>query len=61
MFWFWSLFIIHALATVCSIAIMSKENKFWGKFCRMIIATAMLIMTILYSNIILINTLKGVA
>lgn len=53
MFWNWFFFIGYSLATVCSIANMSKAKDIWSKIFRMTIATAMLAMTILYSSVIL--------
>ena len=53
MFWNWFSFISCSLGTVCSIANMSKGEDIMSKIFRMTIATAMLIMAIMYGNVIL--------
>jgi hypothetical protein len=61
MFWNWFFFISYSLATVCSIANMSKAKDTWGKIFRMIMATLMFILSILYGNMMLVAMLEGIA
>ena len=53
MFWGWFSFISCCLGTVCSIANMQKSEDIMSKIFRMTIATAMLIMAIMYGHVIL--------
>lgn len=61
MFWNWFFFISYSVATVCAIANMSRGKDLWGKIFRMIIATVMFIMSILYGNVMLVAMLEGIA
>ena len=61
MFWNWFFFIIYAIATVCAIANMTKAKSIWNKIGKMVIAGAMLVMTILYGNVMLVAMLEGIA
>ena len=60
MFWDWFFFIAYSMATVCAIANMSKDEDLWSKIFRMVLATAMLIMSILRGNMILVAMLEGI-
>ena len=53
MFWNWFFFISYSVATVCAIANMSKDEDIWSKIFRMVLATAMLVMSILYGSVML--------
>ena len=60
MFWDWFFFIGYSMATVCAIANMSKDKDLRSKIFRMVLATAMLIMSILRGNMILVAMLEGI-
>ena len=53
MFWDWLFLITYCLGTVCSIANMTKAQNLSGKIVRMLLATGMFMLTILYGNTIL--------
>lgn len=61
MFWDWLLLVIYCLGTVCSIANMTKAQNLSGKIVRMLLATGMFMLTILYGNTMLVMMLEGVA
>lgn len=61
MFWNWLLLVVYCLGTVCSIANMTKAQDLNEKIARMLIATGMFMITILYGNTMLVMMLEGVA
>ena len=61
MFWDWLLLVIYCLGTVCSIANMTKAQNLSGKIVRMLLATGMFMLTILYGNTMLVMMLEGIA
>lgn len=61
MFWNWFLLVTYCLGTVCSIANMTKAQNLSGKIVRMLLATGMFMLTILYGNTMLVMMLEGIA
>lgn len=59
MFWNWLLFILYSLGTVCSISNMGKATKTGDKIFRMLVATGMFMLTVMYGNTMLVMMLEG--